>query len=141
MVFFKFWYIVKMSEEEDYMSDAFLATLEDVRPGLKRVSYQDLEMLPKPILTNYSSKTCYTRFIFCRVMQRNENTNYWRRKLKNVKARSQSHPNWKWKNEKKDFKNLWIQPIKALLFLQRWDIKREIVLESLESLDAWNQFL
>ena len=58
------------------MSDAFLATLEDVRPGLKRVSYQDLEMLPKPILTNYSSKTCYTRFIFYRVMQRNENTNY-----------------------------------------------------------------
>ena len=30
-----------MSEEEDYMSDAFLATLEDVRPGLKRVSYQE----------------------------------------------------------------------------------------------------
>ena len=29
-----------MSEEEDYMSDAFLATLEDVRPGLKRVSKQ-----------------------------------------------------------------------------------------------------
>ena len=58
------------------MSDAFLATLEDVRPGLKRVSYQDLEMLPKPILTNYSSKTYYTRFIFYRVMQRNENTNY-----------------------------------------------------------------
>ena len=63
-----------MSEEEDYMSDAFLATLEDVRPGLKRVS--NLEMLPKPILTNYSSKTYYIRFIFYRVMQRNENTNY-----------------------------------------------------------------
>lgn len=29
-----------MSEdEEDYMSDAFLAKLDDVRPGLKRVTF------------------------------------------------------------------------------------------------------
>ena len=59
-----------MSEEEDYMSDAFLATLEDVRPGLKRVSYQDLEMLPKPILTNYSSKTYFIYFLQSHATQR-----------------------------------------------------------------------
>ena len=31
----------KMSEDEDYMSDAFLAKLDDVRPGLKRVGISD----------------------------------------------------------------------------------------------------
>ena len=30
-----------MSEDEDYMSDAFLAKLDDVRPGLKRVGISD----------------------------------------------------------------------------------------------------
>ena len=55
-----------MSDEEDYMSEAFLAKCvpEDVRPGLKRVS-QNLESLPQFL---FSRNVFFLRpfFQFCR---------------------------------------------------------------------------
>jgi len=47
-----------MSDEEDYMSDAFLATLEDVRPGLKRshATQREHKLLKKKIEECQSKK-------------------------------------------------------------------------------------